>query len=107
MRKYMSMLYILSNLLDLSFTVYGVNLTGIGMETNPIAQDVILSHGFTGLSIFKLAGMAFTLVLCAILVRVRWEDLWVNRYVPPLILLVGSIVSLVGAWSWICVFQEV
>jgi len=103
MRKYLSILYILSNLADLSFTAYGVSLTDSGMEANAVARGILISHGFSGLSIFKLAGVAFILVLCSVLTHVKWDRPWVKHLDMP-ILLVGSLVSLVGAWSWICVF---
>ena len=97
MRRLFSTLYILSNLLDLSFTIYGITLTGPGMEVNLVAQGILLSHGFAGLSIFKLAGVTLVLVIAAMLARkVKYLD------IP--VLLVGSLVSLVGAYSWLCVF---
>jgi len=102
-RKYLSILYILSNLLDLSFTTYGISLTDSGMEANTVARNILLSHGFYGLSMFKLAGTAFILVLCAVLTRREWSRPW-GKHLDIPVLLIGSIVSLVGAWSWICVF---
>jgi len=103
MRKCLSILYISSNLLDLSFTVYGVSLTSSGMEANAVARGILLSHGFPGLSIFKLAGVAFILALCSVLTRREWSKPW-GKHLDIPVLLIGSVVSLVGAWSWVCVF---
>jgi len=103
MKKYLYMLYVLTNLLDLGFTTYGVSLTGPGLEANPVARDILLSQGVTGLSLFKLGGVAFVLAWCAMIVRIKWGKPW-GKHLDTPILLAGVCVSLVGAWSWVCVF---
>ena len=104
MRKFFSVLYILSNLVDLSFTIHGVTLTGPLKEKNPIARAILLNHGTVGLSVFKLGWAAVAVILIATIAQMEWEDRWVSRYIPTLLLLLGSLVSLAGAWSWIDVF---
>jgi len=105
MRRYLGVLYVLANLLDLSLTIHGVRLTSAGMEVNLVARGILLSHGFAGLSTFKLAGVAFILVLCTVLAHREWSKPW-GKHLDLPVLLAGSMVSLIGAWSWICVFQE-
>jgi len=103
MKKILPWLYIFSGLADLTFTLYGVNLTSSGMEINPVAHNILLNHGFVGLSIFKLVGTGFVLALCRVLAHKEWNKPWAKHLDTP-ILLLGSAVSLIGAWSWMCVF---
>jgi len=70
---------------------------------NLYARGIIMDHGLFGLAMLKLVGIVITLVISTILATVNWPSSWV-KHTAIFVLLVGSAVSLVGAWSWICVF---
>lgn len=106
MNKLLTMLYVLANGADFGFTVWGISLTSVEVEVNPIAHSILVNHGISGLFVFKFGGMVFALAVIAVLIRmVRNEPRM--RYIAPAIFLYGIVVSLIGVWSWIPVLTFV
>lgn len=100
MNKLLAILYILANVADYGFTVYGVSVTSFEKEVNKIAQDILMNHGISGLFVYKFGGVVFVLLILTVLIRVNWDKPWVKHMVPVLLLL-GIAISLIGAWGWL------
>lgn len=100
MNKLLYIIYVCSNVVDYGLTVWGITLTSFEVEFNPIARDILVNNGISGLFVYKFGGMVFVLLLLAILFRVNWSEPWV-KHMAPVLLLLGIVVSLIGVWSWL------
>lgn len=104
MNKLLAAIYILASVADYSITVWGIVLTSFEMEANGIAQEILINHGFVGLSIYKFGGVLFVLAVMVKLASTNWNRPWI-RHTVPILLLLGIVVSLIGVWSWLPVLS--
>ena len=98
MAKKQMALFVVASVADLAATLWGTALTGYGSEYNPIARAILVAGGPLGLGVYKLGGVCVVLVLIALLAGHR--KTWV-RLTASLLLLLGTAVAAIGAWSWL------
>ena len=102
--KAQAVLFIVASIADLVVTLWGTAQVGYGAELNPIARDILVAGGPLELSVFKLGGVVFVLVLLAWLSR---DDRARIRWAVRLLFLLGALVAAAGAWSWLPVLISV
>ena len=104
MNKLLTVVYVLSNVADFCFTVYGILATSLEMEANPLARSILIDNGIVGLFIYKFGGVLFVLMILILLARIGRVCAWI-RYAVPALLLLGIVISMRGVWSWLPVLQ--
>lgn len=106
MNKLLAVVYVLANVADFGFTIHGVALTSFETESNPIARDILMGHGTSGLLLYKFGGVLFVLIMTVLLTRLDRISPWIG-YIVPILFLLGIAISLLGAWSWIPILRHV